>query len=457
LLNAGPLLVADLAALGGTAALTCGLASLYSADLPGEMARPLMLAALIFPVIFGLSGLYAGTGRRAVAELAQLALAMFLLLSVILVSAYLDSVTATGMLTLLIASLCLPVSITLTRAAVRAIVSRFQWWGQPVLVFGSGETARQLYHYFLSRPSLGMRPLAVIDRSSEAPSDSGLRPRCPLPDFAELLRRRHRVSWAVVTTSLSPASAETVRGYLAAFPHVLIVPDTEDLPGIRRQMFDCGNFAAIPMTNSLLLGGPRAVKRFMDCVLVIGGGIVCLPLIGVIAALIKLTSRGPVFYSQNRIGKGHRTFKAWKFRTMIVNADAVLQDCLSSDQALREEWERDHKLKNDPRVTRIGRWLRKTSLDELPQIWNVLRGEMSLVGPRPIVDAEIAKYGNWFELYSKVTPGITGLWQISGRNNTTYDRRVAFDRYYVLNWSPWLDLYILVRTIHVVLSHDGAY
>ncbi len=222
-------------------------------------------------------------------------------------------------------------------------------------------------------------------------------------------------------------------------------------------MFDCDNLTGIPMTNSLLLSIPRMVKTLMDYLLVISGGIICLPVIAAISILIKLTSAGPVFYSQSRIGKGHRTFRAWKFRTMVVNADEVLQAYLDSDPELREEWERDHKLKNDPRVTSVGRWLRKTSLDELPQIWNVLRGDMSLVGPRPIVTDEISKYGDWFELYKKVTPGITGLWQISGRNNTTYDMRVAFDSYYVLNWSPWLDLYILARTIKVVFRHEGAY
>jgi lipopolysaccharide/colanic/teichoic acid biosynthesis glycosyltransferase len=124
---------------------------------------------------------------------------------------------------------------------------------------------------------------------------------------------------------------------------------------------------------------------------------------------------------------------------------------------LREEWERDHKLKQDPRVTRLGYWLRKTSLDELPQIWNVLCGEMSLVGPRPIVQAEIAKYRECFDLYVKVLPGITGLWQISGRNNTSYDERVHLDSYYIRNWSPWMDMYILARTIKVVLRCEGAY
>ena len=121
------------------------------------------------------------------------------------------------------------------------------------------------------------------------------------------------------------------------------------------------------------------------------------------------------------------------------------------------EWQRDQKLKNDPRVTPVGRFLRKTSLDELPQLWNVLKGEMSLVGPRPIVQAEIEKYGQCFRNYARVRPGITGLWQVSGRNNTTYDQRISFDEYYVRNWSVWLDLYILVKTISVVITGYGAY
>lgn len=142
---------------------------------------------------------------------------------------------------------------------------------------------------------------------------------------------------------------------------------------------------------------------------------------------------------------------------MFQNADQVLSVHLESNPALREEWLRDHKLKNDPRVTLVGRFLRKTSLDELPQLWNVLRGEMSLVGPRPIVSAEVAKYGEYFDDYQAVRPGITGLWQVSGRNNTTYEERVKYDEYYVRNWSIWLDLYILCKTVKTVLLGEGAY
>jgi lipopolysaccharide/colanic/teichoic acid biosynthesis glycosyltransferase len=142
---------------------------------------------------------------------------------------------------------------------------------------------------------------------------------------------------------------------------------------------------------------------------------------------------------------------------MMANADSILDDYLAEHPELRTEWDRDHKLKNDPRVTALGKWMRKWSIDELPQIWNVLSGEMSIVGPRPIVDAEIAKYGIHFEAFNSVLPGITGLWQVCGRNDTTYEERIQLDMYYVHHWSPWLDLYLLGRTVKTVLFTKGAY
>jgi lipopolysaccharide/colanic/teichoic acid biosynthesis glycosyltransferase len=148
---------------------------------------------------------------------------------------------------------------------------------------------------------------------------------------------------------------------------------------------------------------------------------------------------------------------AWKFRTMVDNADRLLGEHLEKNPQLREEWANTHKLKQDPRVTKIGRILRRTSLDELPQIWNVLTGEMSLVGPRPVVSAEVEKYGESFEFYRAVRPGITGLWQVSGRSDTTYGERVTLDVRYVRHWSVWLDIYLLVRTFSVVLRGSGAY
>jgi lipopolysaccharide/colanic/teichoic acid biosynthesis glycosyltransferase len=218
-----------------------------------------------------------------------------------------------------------------------------------------------------------------------------------------------------------------------------------------------GRMSAPATPHPLNLLWPSIEKRLIDVALAVTVAILFLPCILVIAVALKTTSPGPLFYSQRRIGRGGRHFYAWKFRTMVCDADAVLKTYLQANPQARKEWERDHKLKQDPRVTWIGRLLRQTSLDELPQLWNVLRGEMSLVGPRPIVNDEIRKYGEVFLEYTRVLPGITGLWQVSGRNNTTYDERVSLDAYYVGNWSVWLDLHILFRTIRVVLLREGAY
>ena len=182
-----------------------------------------------------------------------------------------------------------------------------------------------------------------------------------------------------------------------------------------------------------------------------------LPWVAIVALLVKWTSRGPVFYGHGRIGEDGRTFRAWKFRTMVENADQILEQCVQADPELRAEWAETHKLRNDPRVTKIGKFLRQTSLDELPQIWNVIRGEMSLVGPRPIVRHEVPKYGEEFDVYRKVRPGITGLWQVSGRSETTYEQRVAMDVHYVRTWSVWLDVYLLAKVVGVALRKQGAY
>jgi Undecaprenyl-phosphate galactose phosphotransferase WbaP len=199
-------------------------------------------------------------------------------------------------------------------------------------------------------------------------------------------------------------------------------------------------------------------KRCLDILFSLTLLTLLLPLFLLLCAVINLTSRGPVFYGHTRYGRHGKEFKALKFRTMVQNAGEVLEEHFRLHPEDWVEWRRDHKLKDDPRVTRIGKWLRRYSLDELPQMWNVLMGEMSLVGPRPIVQEEIRRYGSsGYDLYTRVLPGITGLWQVSGRNNTTYEERITFDEYYVRNWSIWLDAYILARTVRTVLLAEGAY
>ena len=202
----------------------------------------------------------------------------------------------------------------------------------------------------------------------------------------------------------------------------------------------------------------NVVKTAFDYILTLVGAVFISPLLVYIAYRIKKEDPGPVFFAHTRIGKDGKPFPCFKFRSMVVNSQEMLQKYLVKNPAAREEWERDFKLKDDPRVTPIGKFLRSTSLDELPQIFNVLRGEMSLVGPRPVIQEELDKYyGETAKLYCTVKPGITGLWQVSGRSDIGYDERVALDATYIKYRSMWGDIVILWKTIGVVLMKKGAY
>jgi Undecaprenyl-phosphate galactose phosphotransferase WbaP len=196
-------------------------------------------------------------------------------------------------------------------------------------------------------------------------------------------------------------------------------------------------------------------KRVLDIVGVLTLAVLLSPLL-VIVGVVLARDRGPIIYRHMRTGRHGRTFGCLKFRTMVPNAEQVLRDLLHQDPQLRMEWLRDRKLRNDPRVTSIGRFLRRTSLDELPQLWNVLKGEMSLVGPRPVVHEEWAHYGPRLHHYLAAKPGVTGLWQVMGRSDCCYRRRVALDSYYVRKRSFFLDVFILLQTVKVVLRGRGA-
>ena len=186
-------------------------------------------------------------------------------------------------------------------------------------------------------------------------------------------------------------------------------------------------------------------------------GVVVVPLILIICLLVWLETGGPIFYKAERMGRDDKMFACWKFRTMVSDAETILQCLLAENRELREEYSEYHKLRDDPRVTRVGYFLRKTSLDELPQLWNVLRGEMSLVGPRPYLPRESEDIGTMQGDILRVCPGITGPWQVSGRNQTSFRDRVQMDLHYVRNWSIWLDLVLLARTVRCLMLSRGAY
>jgi UDP-galactose-lipid carrier transferase len=239
---------------------------------------------------------------------------------------------------------------------------------------------------------------------------------------------------------------------------VSVIPAMRGVPlfGLQTTQFFSHEVLMIHVRNQLAKPLLRAFKRVFDLVGSATLLVLLSPLFTYVAYKVSRDG-GSAFFGHERVGQNGQKFKCYKFRSMVVNAQEVLQDLLARDEQARAEWAKDFKLKNDPRINPIGHFLRRTSLDELPQLWNVLMGEMSLVGPRPVVQAELERYGDDVVYYLMAKPGMTGLWQVSGRNDVDYDTRVYFDAWYVKNWSLWTDIAILFKTISVVFNKNGAY
>lgn len=234
---------------------------------------------------------------------------------------------------------------------------------------------------------------------------------------------------------------------------VLHVVSTRDCASAGTVLNDLSN-AINTGTTHPPVGG--LFKRVMDLIIAGTALILAAPVMIVVGLLIKIATGGPAVFSHSRVGFGGKPFNCYKFRSMVANSDEVLKTYLAANPDARKEWEETHKIRNDPRVTSFGRLLRKSSLDELPQLINILRGDMSCVGPRPIVKDELSRYGDHQAEYLGTRPGLTGLWQVSGRSSMDYDNRIALDSQYVRNWSIWLDVVILLRTIVAVMRVDRA-
>jgi Undecaprenyl-phosphate galactose phosphotransferase WbaP len=237
----------------------------------------------------------------------------------------------------------------------------------------------------------------------------------------------------------------------------MVVPNLGGITNSAVAAKDLAGIFAVEIKYNLLDPWALRTKRALDVVATMVGGTLILPFLLMLALLIYLESGRPIFYKDVRMGKEGKTFSCVKFRTMVSNAETLLQTMLEEDAEFREEYSKYHKLRDDPRVTRVGHFLRKTSLDELPQIWNVLRGEMSLVGPRPYLPRESQEIGLSQNEILRVPPGITGPWQVSGRNHVFFTERVKLDARYVRDWSVWLDIVLLARTVKTLLFDRAAY
>lgn len=311
-------------------------------------------------------------------------------------------------------------------------------------------------------------PESAKPRSERVASDATLFPRGKFAEvegvpvvgdlsLAPILAQRLKIPHAVVAMPGvdSHKLVQIVERIGGKFSHLLIIPDLFGFATLGVPAKNVGGILGVEVRQQLLLPGPRLAKRIMDVALTCFGSMFVAPFLVVIALLIKLDSKGPIFYTQKRLGKDGGYFDAYKFRTMHGDGEARLKAILDADPQLRAEYEIYHKLKKDPRVTRIGRVLRKFSLDEFPQLLNVIKGDMSLVGPRPYIERELTEMSGQEKIILRAPPGMTGMWQVSDRNATSFAQRVQIDVYYVRNWSPWLDIHILAKTFGVVVKGSG--
>lgn len=352
--------------------------------------------------------------------------------------------------------------VPVTRLSAKRCLIRWGLWERAVIIVGSGKVAGRVYQALQSDSGIGYRVLGtVLPDKHEEGNDSLSVPVLGSWGNIDAILAHTGVRDVVIATTgpYSRDLGELVSMLQQRAENVLFVPDIYGLPVLGA---DIGYFfdqrtLVINFRNNLKNLFNIAAKRLFDLCAGLFIAVAALPVLAGLAAAVVFDSRGPVFYRQERVGRQGRVFWCYKFRTMVSDADNVLAKLISEDSKLASEWARDHKLKKDPRITRMGNFLRRFSLDELPQLINVLRGEMSLVGPRPVVQKEIQRYGNHADYYYTVRPGLSGLWQVSGRNDTDYETRVMLDSWYVRNWSLWLDIYILVKTVRVVMLGKGAY
>lgn len=340
------------------------------------------------------------------------------------------------------------------------MISRALWY-QPTFIVGTGTNARRTAKALQSDASLGHEIFGFIDLRDRNVRNKRID---DIPVYADIeIAQAHidtaaTLIFAFETTADLNEHRELLDQALAESIHLAIVPPSMKLPlygatvvGIFRH-----DTALIKLQNRLADPTAQFIKRAVDIVL----GLFLLIIFSPVFAFLAITicrDGGPVFYNHTRLGKNGKIFKCHKFRTMKTDSEHLLRDYLKENPDANSDWLLKRKLKKDPRVTQIGQYLRRTSVDELPQLVNVIKGEMSLVGPRPIVTDEVPHYGSLISYYLNMTPGMTGLWQVSGRTDTSYEERVKLDVWYCKNWTLWNDVVVLLKTFNTLVSRHGAY
>lgn len=458
LIMSSSLIVSDVLMICVSGAAAAGLRNFLLGPAEQALLDWLPALALLFTLVFAMRGLYPAVGLGVIGEFRSLTLTTSLLyLIVSSFSFIMRTITPLSRLSFVFMWLLSLALVPAGRIMIRTILARAGWWGEPAALVGPAALCKQIAERYRSDLKGGISPQVIF-----APCDhhKGAVTKTPVFDVKEMSHYSalHHIHTALVVYSSLDQLPVLRERYQDTFERIILIKDNDDddlnLSGLSVGEYD--GSLSFEIRHSLLDHWAQRQKRVMD-ILGASIGLVFLgPLLALVALLIKLDSPGPVFYRQRRMGKHGEALGMVKFRTMHVNAEQMLKAYLAENPHMRDEWNCYQKLHQDPRITRVGAWLRRFSIDELPQLWNVLMGEMSLVGPRPIMLDQEVPYGEIIKHYVRVLPGITGMWQISGRNRTTFSQRAEFDMRYVMNWSIWLDVYILIRTVWVVISRDGA-
>lgn len=327
-----------------------------------------------------------------------------------------------------------------------------KWWGVPAVFYCSNNDAYYIVDKMLANKSLGYHPAVIINTSISGAGDYK-----GIPVFNE----NQNIISEIIKHNIKQAVICDYNGdmnhIMASYRYTITVAKHQDYFTSTQQIKDISGIIGFASIHNLTFKRSIFFKRLLDIFIVLLASPFWLPVMLILCILTKLTSKGPIFYGHKRVGKNGKEIKCWKFRSMCINSQEILEQILATDPVRRAEWEKDRKFVDDPRVTKFGKILRKTSLDELPQLFNILIGDMSLIGPRPVTEPELVKYGDYKDYVLSVSPGLSGLWQVSGRSDTGYEERISFDTFYIQNWSIWLDIWILIKTFWVVINGKGAY
>jgi Undecaprenyl-phosphate galactose phosphotransferase WbaP len=427
----------------------------FSGTVESQYAIPLILLIIL---VFAMRGLYDPINRGPVSELQSITIVTSMIFLFVVSLSFI--LRTTELLSRFVIVLCWILAlgiIPLGRSVARSVFSKTNWWGELVAVVNVGSPKADFVQHLIRHPKVGARPAALIDLDSPAVNDYGKMQEI-LQDLRASGAYPRRIGCAMFVFEGSPLVTLNILGeFQDLFSRIILIGIAPEQRLNWSGAIDLAGVPGLEVRHNLLDRRAQIIKRAMDIILSALALVTVLPFGLLIAILIKIDSRGPVFFRQVRVGIRGDLFGMWKFRTMHTEAEQMLDRLLEADPSTRAEWDEYQKLKDDPRITRFGRFLRRFSLDEIPQFWNVLMGEMSIVGPRPYFPNQREAYGTSRSFYTRVRPGVTGLWQVSERNQATFADRAMIDAEYVRNWSIWFDLYILAKTPWVVLLGARAY